>query len=84
VPGHGALPKEPGLLVARTRSYITGLEADMRAAVQKGVPMQRALASLPPPDENRPVSLNSRRRRNAARVYVEEERAWMGLEDSLP
>ena len=84
VPGHGALPKRPELLVARTRSYIAGLEADMRAAVQKGVPMQRALASLPPPDENRPVSLNSRRRRNAARVYVEEERAWMGLQDSLP
>jgi glyoxylase-like metal-dependent hydrolase (beta-lactamase superfamily II) len=84
VPGHGALPKRPELLVARTRSYIAGLEADMRAAVEKGVPMQRALASLPPPDENRPVSLNSRRRRNAARVYVEEERAWMGLEDSLP
>ena len=73
-------PAEPGLLVARTRSYIAGLEADMRAAVEKGVPMQRALASLPPPDENRPVSLNSRRRRNAARVYVAEERAWMGLE----
>ena len=84
VPGHGALPPSPTLLVARTRSYITGLEADMRAAVEKGVPMQRALASLPPPDENRPVSLNSRRRRNAARVYVAEERAWMGLEDSLP
>jgi glyoxylase-like metal-dependent hydrolase (beta-lactamase superfamily II) len=84
VPGHGALPKHPAQLVARTRSYIAGLEADMRAAVQKGVPMQRALAGLPPPDENRPVSLNSRRRRNAARVYVEEERAWMGLEDSLP
>ena len=51
----------------------------MRAAVEKGVPMQRALATLPPADENRPVSLNSRRRRNAARVYVEEERAYMGL-----
>ena len=56
----------------------------MRSAVERGVPMQRALASLPPADENRPVSLNSRRRRNAARVYVEEERAYMGLEDSLP
>ena len=56
----------------------------MRAAVEQGVPMQRALDTLPPPDENRPVSLNSRRRRNAARVYVEEERAYMGLEDSLP
>ncbi len=84
VPGHGAIPRSPAALVARTRAYISGLEADMRAAVEKGVPMQRALATLPPPDENRPVSLNSRRRRNAARVYVAEERAYMGLEDSLP
>jgi hypothetical protein len=56
----------------------------MRAAVEHGVPMRRALSSLPPPDQNRPVSLDSRRRRNAARVYVEEERTYMGLEDSLP
>jgi glyoxylase-like metal-dependent hydrolase (beta-lactamase superfamily II) len=84
VPGHGAIPARPTELVARTRAYITGLRADMRAAVEKGVPMLRALATLPPPDETRPVSLNSRRRRNAARVYVEEERAYMGLEDSLP
>lgn len=84
VPGHGAVPARPTALVARTRAYIGGLEADMRAAVEKGVPMQRALATLPPPDENRPVSLNSRRRRNAARVYVAEERAYMGLEDSVP
>ncbi len=84
VPGHGAIPARPTELVARTRAYITGLQADMRAAVEKGVPMLRALATLPPPDETRPVSLNSRRRRNAARVYVEEERAYMGLEDSLP
>jgi glyoxylase-like metal-dependent hydrolase (beta-lactamase superfamily II) len=84
VPGHGAIPRRPDALVGRTRAYITGLEADMRAAVERGVPMQRALATLPPADENRPVSLNSRRRRNAARVYVEEEHAYMGLTDSLP
>jgi len=82
VPGHGAIPARPGDLVARTRAYITGLESNMRAAIEKGVPMRRALASLPPADESRPVSLNSRRRRNAARVYVEEERDYMGLEDS--
>jgi hypothetical protein len=41
--------------------------------------MQRALANLPPADETRPVSLASRRRRNAARVYVEEEHRYMGL-----
>ena len=33
-----------------------------------------------PADENRPVSLNSRRRRNAVRVYVEEEHRYMGLD----
>ena len=84
VPGHGTLPLSPHELVGRTRDYVTGLQASMRAAVEHGVPMQRALASLPPPDEARPVSLDSRRRRNAARVYVEEERAYMGLGDSLP
>lgn len=84
VPGHGSIPARPGDLVARTRAYITGLESDMRTAIEKGVPMRRALASLPPADETRPVSLNSRRRRNAARVYVEEERRYMGLDDSTP
>ena len=38
------------------------------------------IAALPPADETRPVSLNSRRRRNAVRVYVEEERSFMGLD----
>ncbi|HUR94956.1 MAG TPA: MBL fold metallo-hydrolase [Gemmatimonadales bacterium] len=84
VPGHGSIPSRPRELVARTRAYISGLATDMRALVERGVPMQRALKSMPPPDENRPVSLNSRRRRNAARVYVQAERAYMGLEDSIP
>jgi glyoxylase-like metal-dependent hydrolase (beta-lactamase superfamily II) len=85
VPGHGAIPARPADLVAKTRAYITGLASDMRVAVENGVPMTRALATLPPPDQTRPVSLASRRRRNAARVYVEEERSYMGLgEDSLP
>jgi hypothetical protein len=38
------------------------------------------MSALPPADETRPVSLNSRRRRNAVRVYVEEEKAYMGLD----
>lgn len=83
VPGHGAIPARPAALVARTREYITGLRAAMRSAVEQGTPMGRAMASLPPADETRPVSLNSRRRRNAVRVYLEEERAYMGL-DSVP
>jgi glyoxylase-like metal-dependent hydrolase (beta-lactamase superfamily II) len=84
VPGHGAIPREPAGLVERTRRYITQLARDMRSAVERGVSMRRALDALPPADEKRPVSLDSRRRRNAARVYVEEERSYMGLEDSLP
>lgn len=80
VPGHGAIPARPSDLVRRTREYLTGIQAEMRAAVEKGVPMRRAMAALPPADTTRPVSLDSRRRRNAARVYVEEERKYMGLE----
>ena len=80
VPGHGAIPGHPEALVARTRRYITSLQGEMRAAVERGVPMGRALAALPAADQTRPVSLNSRRRRNALRVYLEEERAFMGLD----
>jgi glyoxylase-like metal-dependent hydrolase (beta-lactamase superfamily II) len=80
VPGHGTIPARPAALVARTRDYITGLRAAMRSAIEQGTPMGRAMASLPPADETRPVSLNSRRRRNAVRVYLEEERAYMGLD----
>jgi glyoxylase-like metal-dependent hydrolase (beta-lactamase superfamily II) len=80
VPGHGAIPVRPARLVARTREYITGLRSAMRSAIEQGTPMGRAMASLPPADETRPVSLNSRRRRNAVRVYLEEERAYMGLD----
>ncbi|MFL5402739.1 MAG: MBL fold metallo-hydrolase [Gemmatimonadales bacterium] len=82
VPGHGAIPRHPDELVARTRRYITSLQHAMRSAIEQGRQMGRALASLPPPDETRPVSLNSRRRRNAVRVYLEEERAYMGLDST--
>ena len=82
VPGHGAIPQRPKTLVTRTRGYITGLRAAMRAALEQGLPMGRALASLPPADDTRPVSLNSRRRRNAVRVYLEEERVYMGLDST--
>jgi glyoxylase-like metal-dependent hydrolase (beta-lactamase superfamily II) len=80
VAGHGAIPARTADLVRLTRDYLTDLQTEMRAAVEKGVPMRRAMALLPPADSTRPVSLNSRRRRNAVRVYVEEERKYMGLE----
>ena len=84
VPGHGRIPATSAELVSRTREYVMGLRADMRSAVEHGVPLRRATAALPPIDENRPVSLNSRRRRNAVRVYLEEERAYMGLDSVSP
>lgn len=79
VPGHGRIIDQPQALIDSTRRYVTALRAAMRTAVESGVPMRRALASLPPADETRPVSLNSRLRRNANRVYVEMEREYMGL-----
>jgi glyoxylase-like metal-dependent hydrolase (beta-lactamase superfamily II) len=82
VPGHGLIPARPAELVGRTRRYVTGLRRDMRSAIEQGRPMGRALASLPPADATRPVSLNSRRRRNAVRVYLEEERVYMGLDSA--
>lgn len=82
VPGHGAIPRQPLELVAQTRSYVMGLRGEMRAAIERGMPMGRALRGLPPADQTRPVSLNSRRRRNAVRVYLEEERIYMGLDSA--
>jgi glyoxylase-like metal-dependent hydrolase (beta-lactamase superfamily II) len=79
VPGHGAIPERPPALFAATREYFRALQADMRAAVERGIPMRRAMADLPPADEERPVSLNSRKRRNAVRVYLEEEKDYLGL-----
>ena len=83
VPGHGAIPARPAHLLTKTRDYITRLRSEMRSALERGTSMGRAMAALPPADETRPVSLNSRRRRNAVRVYLEEERVYMGL-DSTP
>jgi glyoxylase-like metal-dependent hydrolase (beta-lactamase superfamily II) len=80
VPGHGRLPAVPAELEDSTRRYVAALRRDMHDAVEQGVPMRQALATLPPPDPERPVSLNSRRRRNAARVYVEMEREYLGLD----
>lgn len=82
VPGHGAIPSLPHELVACTRSYIVRLRASMKSAILTGTPLLRALRLLPPADQDRPVSLNSRRRRNAVRVYLEEEKIVMGLDST--
>ena len=81
VPGHGRIPADPRSLTQRTRDYVMALRDSMRAAVRRGTSKERALAALPPIDERRPVSVNSRVRRNAVRVYLEMEHEYMGLED---
>ena len=82
VPGHGRLSGDPGALVVRTRCYFLGVRATMRRAVENGVRLGQVLDSLPPADRDRPVSLHSRLRRNAVRVYTEVERTIMT--DPLP
>ena len=79
VPGHGRIPADPSRLTARTRAYITTLRDSMRAEVQRGTPMGRAIGAYPPPDTRRPVALSSRIRRNALRVYLEMEREVLGV-----
>jgi glyoxylase-like metal-dependent hydrolase (beta-lactamase superfamily II) len=71
--GHGRIPDDPIALIHLTRCETLALRARMRDDVQQGVSMSRALASLPPADRDRPVSRNSRVRRNAVRIYAEME-----------
>ena len=73
MPGHGRIPTDPIALIHETRCETLTLRALMRRDVEQGVSMSRALASLPPADRDRPVSRNSRVRRNAVRVYAEME-----------
>lgn len=77
LPGHGRIPADAEPLVRRTRCYALDLRATMRADVEQGVRMGTALGALPPADRDRPVSLHSRMRRNAVRVYAEMERDVM-------
>lgn len=81
VPGHGRIPDDSSALTHLTRTYITALRDSMRGEVKRGTPMRQALERLPPPDKGRPVSLRSRERRNALRVYLEMERDALGMED---
>jgi hypothetical protein len=67
-------------LVDSTRHYLQALRAKMRVAIEGGVSMRKAMEDLPPADRDRPVSLNSRLRRNAARVYVEVQNEIMGIQ----
>jgi glyoxylase-like metal-dependent hydrolase (beta-lactamase superfamily II) len=80
VPGHGRIPRNPRELTRKTREYITAIRDSMRVAVARGASMRRALEPFPPADEGRPVSYNSRTRRNAVRIYLEMEKESMGMD----
>ncbi len=77
LPGHGRIPVKPLELIELTRCETLSLRAKMRDDVQRGVSMSRALAQLPPADRDRPVSRNSRVRRNAVRIFAELEKELM-------
>lgn len=86
MPGHGRIPTDPIELIHETRCTMLALREEMRRDVQQGVSMSRALASLPPADRDRPVSRNSRVRRNAVRVYAEMEQELVhssGVADAM-
>jgi len=80
VPGHGRVPADPKALTGRTREYVTMLRDSLRADVARGTSMRKSLDPFPPADEGRPVSYNSRLRRNAVRIYLEMEKESMGLD----
>lgn len=77
VPGHGRIPEDAHALIARTRCSTRALRTRIWQALRDGTRMSRVLASFPPADRDRPVSLASRNRRNAERVYMELQRAMM-------
>lgn len=80
VPGHGRIPQDPLKLTAKTRSYVSAIRDSMRADIGRGLSMRKSLDPYPPADEGRPVSYNSRVRRNAVRIYLEMEKESMGLD----
>ncbi|MEP7087366.1 MAG: MBL fold metallo-hydrolase [Gemmatimonadota bacterium] len=73
LPGHGRIPATPIVLIHLTRCETLSLRAKMRDDVARNISMSKALAQLPPADRDRPVSRNSRVRRNAVRMFAEME-----------
>ncbi len=74
VPGHGRIARDPGAQLSLTRRYLDSAQVAMTLAVNNNTPLSRVLAHMPPPDSGRPVSLASRRQRNAVRIYEEIEK----------
>lgn len=72
VPGHGRIADGQ---IALTRTYFDSARTAISQALDRGTPLSRVLAHMPPPDSGRPVSLASRRQRNAVSIYAEMEKA---------
>jgi thiosulfate/3-mercaptopyruvate sulfurtransferase len=83
VPGHGRIARDPAEQLSRTRAYFDSVQMPILLAVNNGTPLSRVLARMPPPDSGRPVSLASRRQRNAVRIYQEFEKALIGADRDL-
>jgi thiosulfate/3-mercaptopyruvate sulfurtransferase len=77
VPGHGRVVTDPAAQIVLTRRYLDSARSVMSRALEQGRPLSRVLAAMPPPDSTRPVSLASRRQRNAVVIYQEMEKALM-------
>jgi thiosulfate/3-mercaptopyruvate sulfurtransferase len=77
VPGHGRIAPDPRSQIVLTRAYFDSTKAALHASFDRNVPLSRVLAHMPPPDSGRPVSLASRRQRNAVRMYEEFEKALL-------
>jgi thiosulfate/3-mercaptopyruvate sulfurtransferase len=77
VPGHGRTVADPTAQIAATERYLDSARTAMQDALSTGRPLSRVLGHMPPPDTARPVSLASRRQRNAVVIYEEMEKALM-------
>lgn len=76
-PGHGRIDPDPGAQIALTRHYLDSTRAAMQTVLARGMPLARVLSHMAPPDSGRPVSMASRRQRNAVVIYAEMEKNQM-------
>jgi thiosulfate/3-mercaptopyruvate sulfurtransferase len=74
IPGHGRIDPDPGAQIALTRHYLDSTRTAMQNVLGRNEPLARVLRRMPPPDSGRPVSLASRRQRNAVIIYAEMEK----------
>jgi len=83
VPGHGRIDRDPNAQLTLTRTYLDSARTAIGQALDRGTPLSRVLSHMPPPDSGRPVSLASRRQRNAVTIYAEMEKALISSPTGL-